>query len=233
MSSGPLDSQAVRNALQTLRGYLSDLVGATPADATTIVTRFQVFQTKLRLLVNYMEQDDHIRWISEPLHRAIGRRKDWFTEVAAGADPTLPEGAGSLLSHRYLCLVEIKKTHIDMRTFVSTLFGGRGDYTEAFRAFRAEYIDGLSEGLLAYLGGIEARIGSADRIVLDQAASEVLAAMDAAPKKASAPKKKASSGRKAAKKPAKKKPGKAATKAAKASGGKKKAAKKKAAKKRR
>lgn len=139
MSSGTFGAQAIEHSMRTLSGYVHDLVDAGEGRSTTVATRFAGFNTKLRLLINYMERDDVVRWLARELHVRSSNVKEWFARISAGGERTCPAGGAAQLAHRYALLLEIKRHGIDLRNFVSTMFGGSGSFDEAFSAFR----DGL------------------------------------------------------------------------------------------
>jgi hypothetical protein len=188
----------IRSTLGTLRGYLRDLAEA----------KFEQFTTKLRLFVNFCEKDDIVRVIARNLHVRSGDVKAWFTAVAAGAAPELPQGAVERLAHRYMTLSEMKRQGLEPRTFISTVFSGHSIFNEAWAAFRADYLEPFAQDFVRRLEALEAKLPEAPdaRVDLEAAVAEALAseqpatpAPAAPPAPAAAPAPAAKGGKKPAK----------------------------------
>lgn len=167
----------VRSTLRTLRDYLRDLLEA----------KFEQFSTKLRLFVNYCEMDNVMRSVAKSLHGRGGDPKAWFTAVAAGGPVEVPKAAAARLGHYYMTLSEMKRQGIEARQFISTVYSGRGGFTEMYAAFRAEFLEPFANELLARMGKIEAALEDdpGAKIDLEATFAEDLAAAE---EKAGAPK---------------------------------------------
>lgn len=214
MSSGTISSEAIRNSFHTLRQYIRDLQDSAPLDSATIAQRFSIFSTKLRLLVNFAEKDDVCRWLARVLHARAGSVVPWFRAICAGEIREIEDVASVQLAHRYAVLEAIKRSAIDLRTFVSTVCARPGGFVEAFIAFRHLYIDEFRTRMEALLDQMESHLDG-QNAPFDTLVQTALSDLDGPPV-AEAPAKpgRKEPVRKAAKKTAKKAAKKAAKKTA-------------------
>jgi hypothetical protein len=173
-----MDPEPIRLALGTLRGYVGDLVDSAPSHDASITTRFAQFTTKLRLLMNYCERDEVIRWVTQELHHRGENPVAWFHQRADGEAPARPTSPRShALAHTYRTLLAIKKNQLELRAFVSSIYADKGGYQNAFRAFREEYVLKLRDGLLGLAASLEERLAE-DAVDMDTLVSEAYAAFD-------------------------------------------------------
>jgi hypothetical protein len=170
-------AQEVRNAFRTLRDYLRDLDQP----------KFDLFATKLRLFVNYVEMDDLSRTLARSLHARGGDVKAWFAKAAAGETPALPRAGAALLGYWYATLGEMKKQGIEIRNYVSTVFTGYGGFLEAYAAFREAFIAPFQRAVEKLTAAIEADLPAEPGAKIDLGAVIESHLAGEAPAAASAP----------------------------------------------
>jgi hypothetical protein len=143
----------IRATMRTFQEYLRDLVEV----------KFDQFQTKLRLFINYCEKDDHARFIAQRLHAGAADVREWFASAAtAGATPALPGDALGRLAHQYRVLLDLKQQRIDLRNFLSTLFAS-GSIQEAHARFRQSWLEPMQASFARYFQIADAELGAAER----------------------------------------------------------------------
>lgn len=192
----------IRSTLRTFQEYLRDLAGA----------KFDQFNTKLRLFINFCEKDDTFRVIARNLHEHAHDAREWFTEsAAAGKAKDLPRDAVDRLSHMYRVLLDLKTQRLDIRNFLSTLYSAPSA-NESLQRFSASWLEGMQDLFNKLFGAMEGELSGKERIELEGLVAGALAKMQAASapapaKPAAAPKAEAPA---AEAKPSAKKPAKAA-----------------------
>jgi len=175
----------IRSALRTFQEYMRDLSEA----------KFDQFQTKLRLLLNYCEKDDHFRLIAQQLHGRAPDMREWFAQASAAGTNDLPQEPVARLASQYRLLLDLKQQKIDLRNFLSTLFTG-ASIQEAHGRFRAAWLEPMQHGFQRIFTVMEREIGAKERV-------DLLGLVDAAFSEASSPAKPAAAAAKAAPAPAK------------------------------
>ena len=139
----------IRSTLRTLRDYLRDFSES----------NWDQFQTKLRLFINFCERDDVLRVIARNLHLRAGDVKAWFSGVTAGQVAELPKAAAERLAHQYMTFAEMKRSGIDVRNFISTIYSHQsGGFAAAFAGFKNEFMGPFAAELLRRAERIEAAL---------------------------------------------------------------------------
>jgi hypothetical protein len=125
--------EALKAALQTLRGYLDDLARSS----------FDEHATKLRLFVNYFQKDDVVRYLAERLHM---RLRDVLKQLSA-PKLELPVDPLDRLAFIYEVLFHLKSgDRLDVREFLSRAFEG-GSIEGKWEDFRNRWLQALVEGM--------------------------------------------------------------------------------------
>lgn len=155
----------IRSTIRTFQEYLRDLTDA----------KFETFQTKLRLFVNFCERDDAVRILARELHTRSGDVRDWFSaSAAAGVAQPLPETPVGKLSHQYKVLLELKQQRIDLRNLLSSLFSA-GPIEASHKKFRETWLEALRASFQRVFAKIEQQLEGKERVDLEAAVMAALA----------------------------------------------------------